>query len=181
MKPNLILIGMPASGKSTLGQLLAAQLGLRFLDTDDVLISHLGEPLQTVLNREGLPRFLQAEERSVLTIEAEGTVIATGGSVVYSQKAMAHLKAQGFCIYLSVPYRLIEARLHNMESRGVAIGKGKTLLELFRQRDPLYAGYADLIFREDDRFGDKSCAAHTQMLTQMLPSRLELAPLFQDE
>ena len=180
MKPNLILIGMPASGKSTLGRLLAAQLSLSFLDTDDVLMRHLGEALQETIDRDGISRFLQREEESVLTIQTQGCVIATGGSVVYSQRAMAHLKSRGLCIYLSVPFRLIEARLNNLATRGVAIPQGQTLLDLFRQRDPLYASYADLIFREDDRFGDRSCVAHTQMLAGMLAKRSELASIFQD-
>lgn len=168
MKHNLILIGMPASGKSTLGQLLAQKLGLFFLDTDDVLQAQLGEPLQETINREGVCSFLKKEESAVLSIQTVGTVIATGGSVVYSETAMSHLKSQGLCIYLSVPFASIEARLQNLANRGVAIPAGNTLLDLYQERTPLYTHHADLIFQENDTFGDRTIEEHTELLLVLL-------------
>lgn len=167
-KQNLVLIGMPASGKSTLGRLLAQKLELHFLDTDDVLQTQLGTSLQETIDREGISSFLKKEELAVLSICAERAVIATGGSVIYSQKAMTHLKSLGLCIFLSVPFPSIEARLQNLSSRGVAIPEGKTLLELFEERTPLYIRHADLIFREDDLEGDRSIAEHTDLLIALL-------------
>ncbi|MDF2838562.1 MAG: aroK [Evtepia sp.] len=176
MKPNLILIGMPASGKSTLGQLLAERLGSFFLDTDDVLQAQLGEPLQETINREGISAFLEKEESAILSLHPEETVIATGGSVVYSETAMAHLKSLGLCIFLSVPFASIEARLQNLEVRGVAIPKGTTLLELYRERTPLYTRHADFIFREYDRNGDPSIAEHVEQLIALLVQEQHLKP-----
>ena len=177
MKQNLILIGMPASGKSTLGKLLAEKLDMPFLDTDEVLQNTLGEPLQETINREGIHSFLQKEAAAVLSIHTEGTVIATGGSVVYSEPAMLHLKSRGLCIFLSVPFASIASRLQNLETRGVAIPSGKTLLELYRERSPLYLRYADVIFREDDCMGDRSIEEHTALLISLLKQEQHLPSL----
>lgn len=176
MKRNIILIGMPASGKSTLGRLLADKLELSFIDTDDVLQEQLGEPLQETINREGISSFLAKEENTILSIHAEGTVIATGGSVVYSSRAMTHLASLGLCIFLSVPFASIEARLSNLTSRGVVIPEGKTLLELYRERTPLYTQYADLIFREEDAGGDPSIEEHVDLLIAFLVQEQHLPP-----
>jgi len=170
---------MPASGKSTLGHLLAQKLGLFFLDTDDILQAQLGEPLQETINREGITAFLKKEEAAILSIHTEKTVIATGGSVVYSEQAMEHLTSSGICIFLSVPFTSIEARLQDLASRGVAIPEGKTLLELSRERSPLYTRHADLIFREDTLEGDRSITEHTDLLITLLKQEYptEIQPL----
>lgn len=174
---NLILIGMPASGKSTLGQHLAELLGLSFLDTDDVLAHGLGMPLQDYINEAGIAAFLAREEEAVLSIEATGTVIATGGSVVYSKAAMDHLKKTGLCIFLSVPFSAIVERLSNLETRGVAIVKGKSLRELYEERCPLYLQAADLIFREGSEEGDLSIEDHARRLLLLLGEKHITPPL----
>ena len=141
---NIILTGMPSCGKSTLGRMLAKELGYAFLDTDDVIIARNGCPLKDILDNEGLDGFIRAEEEAVCSVTAERTVIATGGSVVYSPKAMAHLKSLGRVVYLCLEYKEVERRLGDLHERGVAIAPGKTLRDLFDERTPLYEKYADL-------------------------------------
>lgn len=141
---NIILTGMPSCGKSTLGRMLAKELGYAFIDTDDVIIEQNGCPLKDILDNEGLDGFIRREEEAVCSVTAERTVIATGGSVVYSPKAMAHLKSLGRVVYLCLDYKEVERRLGDLHERGVAIAPGKTLRDLFDERTPLYEKYADL-------------------------------------
>lgn len=141
---NIILTGMPSCGKSTLGHMLAKELGYAFLDTDDVIIQRNGCPLKDILDNEGLDGFIRREEEAVCSVTAERTVIATGGSVVYSPKAMAHLKSLGRIVYLCLDYNEVERRLGDLHERGVAIAPGKTLRDLFDERTPLYEKYADV-------------------------------------
>ncbi len=146
MKRNVILIGMPASGKSTLGELLAKHLGMTFLDTDDLIRQREGRSLQDILDQDGMEGFLQQEEDAVLSLRTENAVVATGGSVVYSSRAMEHLKARGICVYLQLPLAAIQARLLDLDSRGVAIAQDQSLTELYRERVPLYETWADYTF-----------------------------------
>ena len=141
---NIILTGMPSCGKSTLGRMLAKDLGYAFIDTDDVIIQRNGCPLKDILDNEGLDGFIRREEEAVCSVTAEHTIIATGGSVVYSPKAMAHLKSLGKIVYLCLDYAEVERRLGNLHERGVAIAPGKTLRDLYNERTPLYNKYADL-------------------------------------
>lgn len=141
---NIILIGMPSCGKSTLGRLLSKELGYAFLDTDDVIIRRNGCPLRDILDREGLDGFKRREEEAVCSVKAERTVIATGGSVVYSPTGMAHLKALGRTVYLQLSFPELERRLGDLHERGVAIAPGSTLLDLYHERVPLYEQYADI-------------------------------------
>ena len=141
---NIILTGMPSCGKSTLGRMLAKELGYAFIDTDDVIIQRNGCPLKDILDNEGLDGFIRREEEAVCSVTAERTIIATGGSVVYSPKAMAHLKSLGRIIYLCLDYNEVERRLGDLHERGVAIAPGKTLRDLFDERTPLYEKYADV-------------------------------------
>lgn len=141
---NIILTGMPSCGKSTLGRMLAKELGYAFIDTDNVIIEQNGCPLKEILDKEGLEGFIRREEEAVCSVTAERTVIATGGSVVYSPKAMAHLKSLGRVVYLCLEYKEVERRLGDLHERGVAIAPGKTLRDLFDERTPLYEKYADL-------------------------------------
>lgn len=141
---NIILTGMPSCGKSTLGRLLAKELDYNFLDTDEVIIERNGCPLRDILDNEGLDGFIRREEEAVCSVTAQRTVIATGGSVVYSPKAMEHLKSLGKIVYLCLDYKEVERRLGDLHERGVAIAPGKTLRDLFDERTPLYEKYADL-------------------------------------
>lgn len=142
---NIVLIGMPACGKSTIGVLLAKSLGFRFVDTDLIIQQDTGRLLQEIIDNEGLDAFCIAEERAICSVnEAENTVIATGGSAVYSRTAMLHLKEIGLVYYLSLPVPEVEKRLYNIKSRGIAMRKGDTINDVFERRRRLYEEYADI-------------------------------------
>ncbi len=135
---------MPGSGKSTLGVLLAKALCLDFLDTDLVIQQREKMPLQRIIDSKGLEAFRRAERDALLSVTTESTVIATGGSAVYYPDAMEHLKNDGICVYLELPFEAVEGRIHNMKTRGIAIPRGMTLRGLYDERRPLYEGYADI-------------------------------------
>ena len=143
---NIVLIGMPGCGKSTVGVLLAKALGMRFLDTDVVFQAQQGKKLQETINEIGIDAFLQMEESCVCGIECDHTVIATGGSVVYGKKAMRHLHNNGLIVYIRLPYQEIEKRLSNLATRGVTLRAGQTLRDLYDERIPLYEAEADVVF-----------------------------------
>ncbi len=148
MKENIVLIGMPGAGKSTVGVVLAKALGYDFIDSDLLIQSETGKRLFEIINESGLEGFLDVENAVNAKIQTKNTVIATGGSVVYGKEAMEHLKNIGYVIYLRVPYKDLEKRLGNLEKRGVAIRKGNTLLDLYNERVPLYEKYADITIDE---------------------------------
>lgn len=141
---NIILIGMPGSGKSTLGVLLAKALGMSFDDTDLVIQKLTSKKLYKIVEEYGKERFLDIERDSILSTDYDGTVVATGGSAVLREKAMEHLKKNGTVVYLSLPYDAIKRRIRNMKTRGIAFGKGETLLDIYRERIPYYERYADI-------------------------------------
>ena len=141
---NIILIGMPSCGKSTLGRILAKELGYGYVDTDDIIIRQNGCPLRDILDAEGVDGFVRREEAAICSVQAQRTVIATGGSAIYSEKAMAHLKTLGRVVYLCLTFDEVERRLGDLHARGVAIAPGSTLQDLFNERVPLYEKYADL-------------------------------------
>jgi shikimate kinase len=142
---NVVLIGMPGAGKSTIGPLLAQALGKLFIDTDTLIEQQEGRSLQDIIDRDGLTEFLRIEEHILRNMDINGHVVATGGSVVYSLKAIATLKKNGIIIYLKVPYHEIEARIRDNANRGIAMSKGQDLSELYKERTPLYEKYADAI------------------------------------
>lgn len=144
MKKNIVLIGMAGAGKSTLGVLLAKALGMDFLDSDILIQKTDGRKLQEILDQDGMDAFLQIEEDMLCAINVENTVIATGGSAVYSEAAMTHLKQNGAAVYLDVPFNELQKRLTNIKTRGIAIRPGKTLEDVFRERLVLYDYYADI-------------------------------------
>lgn len=142
---NIILIGMPGSGKSTVGVLLAKALGYDFLDTDLVIQQREGRLLQEILDQDGVERFLDAEEAAVRSVNCRRTVIAPGGSAVCRPAAIAHLKKLGPVVYLRVPMEELERRITNLSSRGIAMEPGQTLADVMAYRAPLYDKYADLV------------------------------------
>ncbi|MCL6583209.1 MAG: shikimate kinase [bacterium] len=140
---NIVLIGMPGVGKSTIGVILAKVLSRDFLDTDVYIQSKEGRSLQEIIDQEGLKRFCELEERYVISIAGKGLVIATGGSVIYSDLAMRHLRSQGVVLHLFLPVHILEKRLSNLLTRGVVKKSSQTFIELYRERMPLYEQYAD--------------------------------------
>lgn len=140
---NLVLIGMPGAGKSTLGVLLAKALGMEFIDTDLLIQQAEGRLLQQIIDRDGLRRFMEIEESVICALRADHAVIATGGSAVYSPKAMAALRKSGRILYLHVPYEEIEQRITNITSRGIVLPDGVTLRQLYEERVPLYQAGSD--------------------------------------
>ena len=140
---NLILIGMPGCGKSTVGVILAKTLGMKFIDVDLLIQERENALLQDMIDKKGMTHFLKVEEDAMLSIEANHTVIATGGSAIYSDTAMKHLKTQGKIIYLQLSLESIKSRLHNIHSRGIAMGPGETLEDLYARRVGLYEFYGE--------------------------------------
>ena len=148
---NVILIGMPGCGKSTVGVVLAKILGCRFLDSDLLIQEQEDRLLSEIIGQEGIEGFEEIENRVNAGINVKKTVIATGGSVVYGKEAMEHLKSIGAVVYIKLPYEEIKHRLGDLTKRGVAIRKGQTLRELYDERQPLYEKYADIIADEEGR------------------------------
>ena len=146
---NIILIGMPGAGKSTVGVLLAKTLGYAFLDTDLVIQEREGRLLQDLVDELGVEAFLDREAAAICSVDCDRTVIATGGSVVCRDGAMEHLKDLGRIVYLQLPLEELERRLHNISTRGIAMAPGETLAHIYDYRSPLYQKYADLTVAVD--------------------------------
>jgi shikimate kinase len=163
---NIILIGMAATGKSTLGRRLAKRLDWAFVDTDLLMEAWWGAPLQQIRDHLGLEAFVQAEAEQIQRIHLKQCVIATGGSVVYSEEAMAHLQGQGHIVYIQTSFESISRRLTNPGSRGLAIGPGQTLKDLYDERAPLYARFAQLTVNTDGATPDQTCSAITLGLSR---------------
>ena len=149
-KDNVVLIGMPTSGKSTMGVLLAKILGYRFLDADIVIQEKEGKKLSQIIEEEGVDGFIEIENRINAAVETEKTVIATGGSVVYGKEAMDHYKNIGKVVYLKVDMDTLTKRLHNAKQRGVVMRDGQSLVALYNERSALYEKYADITIEEKD-------------------------------
>lgn len=147
---NIILIGMPGSGKSTCGVVAAKLLLKNFFDTDLLIQNREGRRLQQIIDEKGLDYFARAEEEAVLSLDIAGTVIATGGSVVYSSAAMEHLRRMGKVIYLHLEYETMCRRIQNLDSRGVVLQGGYTLQDMYKERLPLYRRYADAVIKCDN-------------------------------
>lgn len=141
---NIILIGMSGSGKSTLGVVLAKRLGYDFVDTDILIQQKYHKLLQEIIDSEGNAEFARKEEKVLSEVDFKRTVISTGGSAIYYEKAMENLKRQGLVVYLAVPYEEIMRRIISPAKRGILIPEGLTLEDVWREREPLYRHYADL-------------------------------------
>jgi shikimate kinase len=144
MKNNIILIGMPGCGKTTLGTELSEKLGYGYIDSDSVIVAREGKRLNEIIAEVGREGFLDIEAKINSELCANRCVIATGGSVIYRDKAMQHLKTLGKIVYLQLPYEVIERRLGDLKKRGVALKDGFTLKDLYNERTPLYEKYADI-------------------------------------
>ena len=143
-RENIVLIGMPACGKSVTGVVLAKSLQMNFLDTDLLIQETAGKGLQDIINEDGMESFKQLEEEVLCDVQATHTVIATGGSAVYYPKAMEHLKKLGRIVYIHVSVETILQRLNNITTRGVAMSRDQGIAELYEERKPLYEKYAEV-------------------------------------
>ena len=149
MLENIILIGMPGAGKSTVGHLLARTLRFEFIDTDDLIRLQQQRTLQNIVNEDGYMQLRQFEEKAILSIKAKRAVISTGGSAVYSAVAMQHLCSLSKIIYLSVPYEIIAERIKNLDTRGLAKQPHQSLHDLYLERTELYEKYAEITVAAD--------------------------------
>lgn len=141
---NIVLIGMPGAGKSTVGQRLAQRLGLGFIDTDELIETDQGVSLQAIVDHQGHQALRQIEAHLLSDLVCERQVVATGGSAVYSASAMAALRAQGVIVHLHVELAVIAARVHNFNTRGIARAAGQSMAELYAEREALYRQYAEV-------------------------------------
>lgn len=148
---NVILIGMPGAGKSTVGVVLAKKLGYSFTDSDLVIQEQTGRLLYQLIEAYGKEGFLEIENKINATLVLSGHVIATGGSVVYGEEAMEHLSEIGCVVYLKLSYKELTERLGDLHKRGVVLKEGYTLEDLYRERVPLYEKWADITITCDGR------------------------------
>ena len=163
---NVILIGMPGTGKSVVGRALAERLGYTFIDADDVIVETAGKTLPEILRTDGLDTFLEIEARVGETMEYENTVITTGGSMVLYEKAMEHLKENGVVVWLETPLSQINDRMpDDLTDRGIAAPQGMTIRQIYEQREPLYAKYVDLIVASKDGEHDTAHQVEAVMRT----------------
>ena len=145
---NITLIGMPASGKSSVGVMLAKRLGMQFVDTDLLIQKQYGKRLKDLIAEHGLEGFRKLENEVNGSLDLDNAVIAPGGSVIYGKEAMAHLKKISTIVYLELSYRAIHSRLGDLKERGVVVKPGQTLRDLYNERVPLYKKYADITVNE---------------------------------
>ncbi len=165
---NIVLIGMPGSGKSTCGVLVAKTLCMDFQDTDLIIQKNEKMPLQKIIDTKGSDHFRKAEETACLSFPFQNAVVATGGSVVYSPKAMAYLKENAAAVYLRISFETMCRRISDIEHRGILLRNGETLEDMFRERQPLYERYADLIIDCDGMGVEKTVSA---IVDAVLPRR----------
>ena len=143
---NIVLIGMPGTGKSVVGRALAQRLDYTFVDMDDLIVEATGKTLPEILREDGLEEFFKIERKIGAELDRSDTVVSTGGSMVLYEEAMAHLKENGVAVWLETPLSRIHDRMpEDLTDRGIAAPTGRDIRQIYRQREPLYAKYADLI------------------------------------
>lgn len=152
MGSNIVLVGMPGAGKSTIGVVLAKILNKNFVDIDLLIQGQYEKTLQTMIDEMGAEGFIQAENGVLTSVMAEDAIIATGGSAVYSEEGMSHLSEIGTIVYLEIAYKTLVQRLSDLDERGVVMkgGASMSLRELFDEREPLYHRYANAVVNVDD-------------------------------
>lgn len=163
-KNNIVLIGMPGVGKSTIGVILAKELGYRFIDSDLVIQERQKRLLHEIIDEEGVDGFLRIEGEVNCSLQAEKAVIATGGSAVYTKEAMRHFHEIGEVVYLKLPFEKLRRRLGNLHGRGVVLREGQTLKDIFEERSLLYEKYADIVVNEENRDIEETLA---QLIRQL--------------
>ncbi len=156
-RSNIVLIGMPGAGKSTIGVILAKRAMLQFVDTDLLLQLSRKRTLQDIVDREGYRFLRQVEEEVLLGLTVRNSVIATGGSAVYSDRGMAHLKSDGAVVYLQVDLPVLESRVHDYVTRGLAKRPEQDFADLFRERTELYEKYAEFTIKNNDMTHEEVC------------------------
>ncbi len=161
---NIILIGMPGSGKSTVGVILAKRLAMDFLDTDILIQKNAGRTLQEIVDSQGHMALRSLEEQALLNIQCRNHIIATGGSAVYSEPAMRHLREIGATIFLHAELAALQSRVWNYETRGIAKRPGQSLQDLFAERMVLYEKYADITVHSSKLNHDQVCEAILNLL-----------------
>ncbi len=149
-KSNVVLIGMPGAGKSTVGVVLAKVLGYQFIDADLIIQDREKRLLAEIIEQEGLDGFIQIENDVNASINTQESVIATGGSVIYGKEAMEHLRSIGTIVYIKLSYDTLNGRLGNIKQRGVALREDQTLYSLYEERCPLYEKYADIVIDSEN-------------------------------
>lgn len=154
---NIVLTGMPGSGKSTVGVLLAKAAALDFVDTDLLIQSHAGRSLQNIVDGEGYQTLRRVEEQVLCNLNVIGHVVATGGSAVYSERAMQHLKRNSVIVFLDIPLQIVRQRIGDFSLRGISKRPEQTLEELFAERRGLYTRYADLVVQGANKTQDQVC------------------------
>ena len=168
MKKNVVLIGMPGAGKSTIGVILAKMLGKDFIDADLVIQKEEGRLLREIIEQEGPDGFLEVENRVNAGLTPERAVIATGGSVVYGKKAMEHLSEIGVVVYLRLSYESVNRRLRDIRGRGVVLRDGQTLKDLYEERVSLYEKYAEVTVEEDGLTVEETLEKTLQALKMLI-------------
>jgi shikimate kinase len=174
--PSIILIGMPGAGKSTVGVLTAKTLGRPFIDTDLLIQQHAGLLLQDIIDRDGLREFLRQEEQTILKLAARHHVIATGGSVVYSARAMRHLRTLGTVIYLKVGLVELERRVKNITTRGMVRRPEQSFRQLYYERKPLYKKHGQVTIDCAGKTMEEIVAVISRKLTLVKTGRVAISP-----
>lgn len=170
-RSNVVLIGMPGSGKSTVGVLLAKQLGLGFIDTDLLIQEEAGRTLQDIVDGDGYQALRRIEEQVLLRLDVRRQVISTGGSAVYSEAAMTHLKADGYVVFLDIPLEVVVARIGDYSARGISRRPDQSLEQLFWERFELYSRAADVTVNCVEKSQEDVCDDISSVMLQMPATR----------